>query len=202
MRKCTLISAEYRPDPFECKDLACTSSAISMSSMEVSGRSFERRGRGLEASTMHHFLLIKACPLPGTIRHSLAPVSMMAIPIGLPAGPRRTSRHRPSHAPGPSDAEDESRRKIIITPPPPRLQQLLTRPILIPPIRQIPPHRQRNLLLIQLLYRNLQRVRLPLQIHQHRCIHTDLQRPRAQHPCSLVLGHVRRSGALVAGYFF
>lgn len=106
MRKCTFISAEYRPDPFECKDLACTSSAISMSSMEVSGRSFERRGRGLEASTMHRFLLMRECPLPDAVRHSLAPVSMMVILKCLLSDPRRTTHYHPPHAPDPSDAED------------------------------------------------------------------------------------------------
>lgn len=39
-------------------------------------------------------------------------------------------------------------------------------------VRQIPPHNQRDLLLAKLLDRDLQRIRLTLDIHQHRRVHT------------------------------
>ena len=103
----------------------------------------------------------------------------------------------------------------------------------LPPIRQIPSHNKRHLLLPQLLDSNLQRVCLALYIHQHRRIHTknpptltlafrqttppkpptkpsrravcrgtkhnipNLQRPRAQHPCALILRHIRRRRPLL-----
>jgi hypothetical protein len=87
-----------------------------------------------------------------------------------------------------------------------------------PSIRQVPPDHERDLLLPQLLDGDLQRVRLVLQVHQHRRIlairpsappslsstqesarpgSPNLQRPRPQHPRALVLGHVRRRRALV-----
>lgn len=82
----------------------------------------------------------------------------------------------------------------------PLRQQLLTRPILIVSIGQVPPNHQRDLLLLQLLCRNLQRIRHALDINQDRRISTDLQRTRAQDPRALVLCHVRRRRALVVGY--
>lgn len=44
----------------------------------------------------------------------------------------------------------------------------------------------RDLALLQLLHGNLQRVRLSIQLHHHWRAHRDLQRSRAQHPCSLI----------------
>lgn len=78
-------------------------------------------------------------------------------------------------------------------------QQILTGPVLVPAIGQVAPNSERDLLLVQLLDRNLQRIRLALQIHQHRRIHADLQRACAQHSSSFVFGHVRRSRALLVG---
>ena len=86
-------------------------------------------------------------------------------------------------------------------------------------IRHVSSHNQRNLLLSKLLDGNLKRVRLALQVHQHRRIHAvpasvktlpcrspppgssvpDLQRARAQDARPLVLGHVRRGRALAFG---
>lgn len=51
-------------------------------------------------------------------------------------------------------------------------QKLLARPVLVPPIWQISPYNQRDLLLLQLLGRNLQRIRHALDIDQHRRIST------------------------------
>lgn len=42
----------------------------------------------------------------------------------------------------------------------------------VPSIRHISPYHQRYFLLLQFLDRNLQRIRLPLQIDQYRRIHT------------------------------
>lgn len=59
-------------------------------------------------------------------------------------------------------------------------------------VRKIPTNNERDLLLPQLLDGDLQRIRLALEVDQHRRVHADLQRARAQDARPLVLGHEGR----------
>jgi hypothetical protein len=93
-------------------------------------------------------------------------------------------------------------------------QKLLARPILVVSIRQISPHDQWNLLLLQLLCSDLEGIRHALDVDKDRCITTtsvssvsfapftashapDLQRPCSQHTRPLILCHVWSRCALV-----
>ena len=65
--------------------------------------------------------------------------------------------------------------------------ELVDAPVLEAAVGQVPPHDDGDLALLQLLHRDLQRVRLALQLDHDRGAHGDLQRPRPQHPRPLVL---------------
>eukprot|EP00740_Mantoniella_antarctica_P007645 CAMPEP_0181365228 /NCGR_PEP_ID=MMETSP1106-20121128/9931_1 /TAXON_ID=81844 /ORGANISM="Mantoniella antarctica, Strain SL-175" /LENGTH=99 /DNA_ID=CAMNT_0023480241 /DNA_START=311 /DNA_END=610 /DNA_ORIENTATION=+ len=54
--------------------------------------------------------------------------------------------------------------------------ELVHPPVFVAAVRQVPPDDERNALLTQLLARDLQGVRLVLQLHQHRRVHANLER--------------------------
>lgn len=73
---------------------------------------------------------------------------------------------------------------------------------LLQSIWKIPPDNQWDLLFAQLLDCNLQWICLAFKINQHRSIHTDLQRPRAQYSRPLVFSHIRRRSPLIIRHLF
>lgn len=68
--------------------------------------------------------------------------------------------------------------------------QLVASPVFEGAVGQVPSNHQRNLLLLQLLHGDLQRVRGVLNVHENGRVHGDLQCSCTQHSGPLVLGHV------------
>uniref|UniRef100_A0A0E9XET8 Uncharacterized protein n=1 Tax=Anguilla anguilla TaxID=7936 RepID=A0A0E9XET8_ANGAN len=77
--------------------------------------------------------------------------------------------------------------------------ELITAPVLITPVWQVPSDDDGDLSALEFLHGNLQRVRLSFQLHHNWGTHCYLQSAGPQDPGSLVFGHVGGGDSLLVG---